>query len=140
MLLNKSAAAVEAVLAPKIAGAIYLDETLKNERLDFFVLFSSMVAVTGNAGQADYAYANSFLDQFAIVREQLRLEQKRHGRTLSINWPLWSDGGMVVAEEAKHQAKKLSGLAPLNNEDGYRAFEYSLNSPHPHVVVLVRRI
>lgn len=136
LLLNRNNEAVEAVLAPKVAGAVYLDETLKDERLDFFVLFSSLVAVTGNPGQTDYAYANSFLDQFAIVREQLRADQKRHGRTVSINWPLWAAGGMTVSEEAKRQAKKLSGLVPLNNEDGYRAFENALNSSHSQVVVL----
>ena len=135
-LFTKTSEALEAVLAPKIAGTIYLDEALKDEKLDFFVLFSSLVAVSGNPGQADYAYANRFMDHFASGREQRRLEQKRHGRTLSINWPLWSDGGMVVSEEAKRHAKKHSGLVSLVSEDGYRAFQYALNSRYPHVVVL----
>jgi acyl transferase domain-containing protein/acyl carrier protein/SAM-dependent methyltransferase len=135
-LFNKSDAAIAAVLAPKIAGAIHLDEALKDERLDFFVLFSSLVAVTGNAGQADYAYANSFLDHFATVREQLRLEQKRHGRCLSINWPLWREGGMAVSEEAKRHAERLSGLVPLETDAGLRAFEQALDTRQSHVLVL----
>lgn len=136
LLLKKSDDSVAAVLAPKIAGTICLDEALKDEQLDFFVLFSSLVGVTGNAGQVDYAYANSFLDHFAAVREQLRAENKRYGRTLSINWPLWRNGGMAVSEEAKRHAEKLSGIVPLDTEDGIRAFEHSLNSRHPHVLVL----
>jgi len=135
-LFDKSDAALEAVLAPKVAGTIYLDEALKDEKLDFFVLFSSLVAVTGNPGQADYAYANSFLDHFASFREQLRFEQKRYGRSLSINWPLWLDGGMAVSDEAKRRAEKASGLIPLHTGAGIGAFESALNSTYPHVVVL----
>lgn len=136
LVFKKSADSVEAVLAPKIAGAVYLDEALKDEQLDFFVLFSSLVALTGNPGQADYAYANSFLDHFAALRERLRAEDKRYGRTLSINWPLWRDGGMAVSEEAKSHAEKLSGIVPLDTEDGIQAFEWALNSEQSHVLVL----
>ena len=39
----------------------------------------------GNLGQADYASANGFLDQFAVYRNQLVEAKKRKGKTLSIN-------------------------------------------------------
>jgi len=49
-------------LAPKVYGTVYLDELTQHEPLDFLVLFSSIAAVTGNLGQCDYAYANSFME------------------------------------------------------------------------------
>src|SRR5205085_11725627 len=78
-----------AVIDPKVRGALWLDRATRDEPLDFFVMFSSSAAVFGNAGQADYAYANAFLDGFALLREQWRAEGRRHGRALSINWPIW---------------------------------------------------
>jgi hybrid polyketide synthase/nonribosomal peptide synthetase ACE1 len=46
------------VLMPKVNGARYLDEIFKTEPLDFFIMLSSMAAVTGNPGQAAYAAGN----------------------------------------------------------------------------------
>lgn len=39
-----------------------------NQKLDFFIMLSSISAVIGNRGQAAYAAANSFLDEFARYR------------------------------------------------------------------------
>ena len=39
--------------------------------LDFFILFSSVGGAFGNPGQADYATANAFMDQFAFFRNEL---------------------------------------------------------------------
>ncbi|KAF1838971.1 hypothetical protein BDW02DRAFT_487984 [Decorospora gaudefroyi] len=61
-----------AVLAPKVQATQNLAQLLeqKNIELDFFVLFSSVVAIAGNAGQTAYAAANSFMEGF--VRERQR--------------------------------------------------------------------
>src|SRR5699024_9823905 len=88
-----------AVLAPKVEGTRHLDEALRDEPLDLFVLFSSLSATLGNAGQADYCAAGAFQDGYAILRERLREHGARSGRTLSIGWPYWSDGGMAVHGE-----------------------------------------
>ncbi|WP_030613033.1 SDR family NAD(P)-dependent oxidoreductase [Streptomyces sclerotialus] len=97
-LAQKSSADLRAVFAPKVLGAVNLDQATRDEPLELFVLFSSMVAAVGNPGQADYAAANAFLDQFAEVREALRTVGERSGRTLSIGWPVWRDGGMTVTD------------------------------------------
>mgnify|MGYP003340773555 CR=1 FL=1 len=49
----------------------------------------------GNAGQADYATANAYLDAFARHRAPARW-----GRTVAIDWPLWAEGGMAI-DDAK---------------------------------------
>ncbi len=127
LLLNKTQDNMAAVLAPKILGSVYLDEATKNDKLDFFVLFSSIVAAMGNIGQSDYAYANSFMDNFAQWREGLRAQQQRFGQTLSINWPLWREGGMGVEQTEKWLTKNL-GIQALSTATGLEAFQQGLAS------------
>ncbi|HIE00798.1 MAG TPA: alpha/beta fold hydrolase [Thiotrichaceae bacterium] len=127
LLLNKTQDNMADVLAPKILGSVYLDEATKNDKLDFFVLFSSIVAAMGNIGQSDYAYANSFMDNFAQWREGLRAQEQRFGQTLSINWPLWQEGGMQVDSKKQAWLKQFMGMLPLSTEQGLKAFELCLN-------------
>nr|ALD83703.1 tAT polyketide synthase [Sorangium cellulosum] len=127
---------VAAVLAPKVQGALALDEATQGDALGLFVVFSSMAAVLGNVGQCDYAFANSFLDHFAERREQLRREGKRSGRTISFNWPLWQDGGMQVAPEVRSWMREVLGWEPLETRDGLRAFAAGLLSERSQLLVV----
>jgi len=136
LLLNKTQENMAAVLAPKILGSVYLDEATKNDKLDFFVLFSSIVAAMGNIGQSDYAYANSFMDNFAQWREGLRAQQQRFGQTLSINWPLWQEGGMQVDSKKQAWLKQVMGMLPLSTEQGLKAFELGLNLASVQMMVV----
>jgi hybrid polyketide synthase / nonribosomal peptide synthetase ACE1 len=68
LFLDLDMARMERVLKPKVHGAIYLDEIFHHEKLDFFIMLSSMAAVTGNPGQAAYAAANMFLAGLAAQR------------------------------------------------------------------------
>ena len=122
----KTLTQVEEVLAPKITGALNLDRATKDERLDFFVFFSSLAASIGNAGQSDYAYANSFMDNFAIYRENRRKAHKRSGKTLSINWPLWKEGGMGLDAESEKLLAAVMGMTPMSTVTGINAFLKSL--------------
>jgi len=105
------------VLAPKIQGTLLLDQATAHLNLDFFLLCSSLAATTGNSGQADYAFANSFMDAFAL---------KRKGKTVSINWPLWTDGGMQVDAQVLEWMKMRFGMAALSTRNGLAVLEYSL--------------
>ncbi|OQY57302.1 MAG: hypothetical protein B6247_00650, partial [Candidatus Parabeggiatoa sp. nov. 2] len=126
LVLNKTPEEIAAVLAPKVYGTVWLDEATSHEPLDFFVLFSSVAAVMGNVGQCDYAYANSFMDNFAFWREQLRASQKRFGKTLSINWPLWQSGGMQVDDQTKKWLANTMGMQTLSTETGWETFRQGL--------------
>ncbi|MEM7381626.1 MAG: type I polyketide synthase, partial [Bacteroidota bacterium] len=117
-----------AVLAPKIEGAKYLDEATRNENLDFMIYFSSVAGLFGNTGQSDYASANAFLDNYALYRNELVAKGKRQGHTLSINWPLWEQGGMQTDDETRQHFKKKWGLHALPNEEGLAAFEKLLGT------------
>src|SRR5262249_54442278 len=70
-ILKKTSAQFREVLAPKVIGTCNLDLASQDEKLDFFVLFSSLAGALGNLGQADYAAANGFMDQFAAYRNAL---------------------------------------------------------------------
>src|SRR5207244_2007146 len=127
-ILKKTKEEMDAVLAAKVFGTINVDRATSGENLDFFVLFSSVSAVMGNVGQGDYAYANHFLDSFAEHRETLRRAQKRSGRTLSINWPLWEDGGMSLSHADIALLEERTGIFFLQAEDGIRYWEDFLRS------------
>ncbi|MGD2087049.1 MAG: SDR family NAD(P)-dependent oxidoreductase [Candidatus Aminicenantes bacterium] len=135
-LLKKTRADLEEVLAPKLVGTKVLDEVTRDEPLDFFVLFSSIVSVLGNIGQADYAFANSYMDHFAWQREQWREQGKRCGKTLAVNWPLWKEGGMQVSEQAKSWWEKSLGIAVMETTAGLEAFAVAMALHEPQVIVI----
>lgn len=60
-------------IGPKVAGTWNLHTVLEHSSLDFFVVFGSISGTCGNAGQANYAAANSFLDAFVQYRRNKRL-------------------------------------------------------------------
>lgn len=136
LILKKNKDECKQILDAKIQGAIFLDELTKNEELDFFVLFSSTSGVFGNFGQCDYAYANAFLDAFSGWRENLRSKNERHGKTISIDWPLWADGGMTIDVESQKWLNQMFGIIPLSSIDGYEAFHDSLGQKLQQQIVL----
>lgn len=119
---NKTSQELDDVFAPKIFGTTYLDEETKEDSLDFFVMFSSLAALAGNVGQCDYSFANHFMDSFASKRELLREKGERSGRSLSLNWSLWADGGMQLDEQTALFFRKNLGIKPLSAEIGLEAF------------------
>jgi len=124
------------VLAPKVAGLINLDEVTRELPLGFFVLFSSIVGVLGNQGQADYATANAFMDAYAGYRNMLVRSNQRHGRTISINWPNWENGGMSVDAETKKTMLAGTGMVPMQDQAGISGFYQCLASGRDQVMVL----
>jgi len=131
LLVNKDESSVEEVLAPKLWGTIHLDTLTKDEPLDFIALFSSMAGVVGNIGQADYAFANSFLDSFSEWREGLRRTGYRSGMTISLDWPLWLAGGMYIDEASEEALYRSFGIRPMETSVGVAALSFALTAPSP---------
>ncbi|MBV9492689.1 MAG: SDR family NAD(P)-dependent oxidoreductase, partial [Acidobacteria bacterium] len=134
-LLNKTPADARAVLAPKVAGAYNLDHATRDLPLDFFVLFAAVAGAAGNPGQADYAAANGFLDQFAAHRNRLVAAGQRHGRTRAIDWPLWEAGGMAVDATGREMLQRTTGMHPMRTATGIAAFHRILAAPHDQVLI-----
>ncbi|MGB0524620.1 MAG: SDR family NAD(P)-dependent oxidoreductase, partial [Flammeovirgaceae bacterium] len=120
-ITRKSEAEFKAVLAPKITGAVLLDEATRDMKLDFFILFSSIAGVVGNVGQSDYAAANGFLNAFATYRNTLVAKGKRFGHTLAINWPFWTGGGMQMNPAYQEELREKFGLK-ITPTEGMAAF------------------
>lgn len=133
---NKSEEDFKTAIAAKVYGAQYLDEALKDEQLDFFIMFSSLAAVFGNIGLSDYCYANNFLDYFACVREEFNKKGKRYGKTCSINWSFWKDGGIILDDDSKKWMEKKIGLLLMDNEAGLKAFERATAADVPNVILM----
>ncbi|MDE1462573.1 PfaD family polyunsaturated fatty acid/polyketide biosynthesis protein [Spartinivicinus poritis] len=118
VLLKKKPQEIDDVFGSKVHGLCYLDQATQTEPLDFFLLYSSISAVTGNLGQADYASANGFMDIFAQVRNQRVKAGQRSGQTITINWPLWQEGGMSLPDELVSMIKAASGMTLLPTSAG----------------------
>ena len=131
-ILKKDTDSFRKVTAPKVTGTINLDEISKDENLDFFVFFSSIAAIMPNQGQCDYAAGNSFMDYYAGYRNNLVQKGARKGKTLSINWPLWKNGGINVTEQEALHLKKVFGMYPLETDEGIQFFENVLCSVKSH--------
>lgn len=119
-LLEQDSKAFAEILQPKLMGTLALDEATAQVPLDFFVLFSSISALVGDLGSGSYACANRFLDAFAEYRQGLVAAGQRAGLTLSINWPLWAEGGMAIPEE-QQAFFDFSGIRPLTEAQGTQA-------------------
>jgi acyl transferase domain-containing protein/enoyl-CoA hydratase/carnithine racemase/acyl carrier protein len=134
-ILKKTGAEFIRVLTPKVVGTFNLDQASQEIELDFFVLFSSFAGAMGNVGQADYATANGFMDQFAWYRNRQVAGGQRHGRTRSINWPLWQAGGMSIDPASQELLQRATGMQPMQTATGLEAFHRSLALPHDQVLV-----
>ena len=122
---------LDSVLRPKVDAAWNLHRLTEHLDLSAFVLFSSAVGVLGNAGQANYAAANSYLDALAQYRRTRGLP------ALSLAWGHWAEAdegmtGHLTATDVSRMAR--SGLAPMTTEQGLELFDRSLGSAHPALV------
>ncbi|WP_344637981.1 SDR family NAD(P)-dependent oxidoreductase [Kitasatospora cystarginea] len=134
-VIRKSHRDAQRVLAPKAAGLVHLDEATRDLPLDFLAAFSSGAGTLGNAGQADYAAANGFLDAYQTHRAALVAAGEGHGRSVSIAWPLWRDGGMSVPAEDVPALTERFGR-PLETDTALRALYGALALGTPHLLVM----
>lgn len=113
-------------LAPKVAGTWNLHNVLQAVPLDFFVLFSSVVALGGNIGQANYAAANTFLDSFVGYRHSKGLPAS------VINLGFMQDIGFVSQNPKLLELALSISLQMLDEQDLLSALQLACSQPMSH--------
>jgi len=127
LLAQLDEARFRAVFHAKATGAWHLHEHSLTLPLDFFVLYSSIAAVTGSPGQGNYASANGFLEGLAMHRQCLGLP------ALAIGWGPWSQIGM--ASDAHNEALMVQrGFGMLAPEGALDFLEAHLETRSTGVV------
>ncbi|WP_425304283.1 SDR family NAD(P)-dependent oxidoreductase [Streptomyces coelicolor] len=107
------------VLRPKVDAAWNLHELTKDHDLEAFVLYSSVAGLIGNAGQANYAAGNTFLDALAQHRRALGLP------AASLAWGLWAQASTISGQLDQTDLKRMerTGLLPLSSADAMDLFD-----------------
>lgn len=116
VLAKQTMARFATVMGPKADGAWRLHCAFERHghAPDFFVLYSSLSAVFGAAGQGNYVAANTFLDALAQRRRE------RDQPATSVNWGAWGEIGMATRGNTMSRAG-AQGLAPLSPTEGMQA-------------------
>lgn len=122
-----SAEQLTKVLRAKLDGAWHLHELTAERPVTAFVLFSSLAGTVGTAGQANYAAANSGLDELARVRQEAGLP------ATAMVWGLWQDASGMTGhlDESDRARLRQLGLAPISSCDALALLDRALNSAEP---------
>ncbi|WSY90942.1 SDR family NAD(P)-dependent oxidoreductase [Streptomyces sp. NBC_00873] len=112
---------LERVMRPKLDAALHLHELTVDMELSAFVLFSSITALIGTPGQANYAAANAFLDVLAARRRADGLP------AISLAWGLWAESAGMGGELNEAELARLArnGVQPLPTGLGLELFDRS---------------
>ncbi|MFC4852683.1 SDR family NAD(P)-dependent oxidoreductase [Actinophytocola glycyrrhizae] len=113
----------QAVLAPKMAGALVLDRLTGGHDLDLFLMYSSVAALFGNAGQAPYCAGNLFLEALARARRARGLPGQ------AIAWGIVGEVGFVARDEALTRTVTRAGLRLLSAQQVRTALDELVGGP-----------
>ena len=102
-------ARLQAVLRPKLGGALALDALTRNDPIELFLLFSSATTLVGAPAQGAYVAANSALEAMARRR-------KAEGRSaLAVAWgPIADAGYLAERPETRDALARRLGAKPTS--------------------------
>ena len=135
LIQRKTRPMAESVMRPKVYGVLALAEVLRDRKLDFLCLFSSVSSMTGGGpGQIDYCAANAFMDAYA------RQHFHEHGMTFSIawgewQWNAWEEGLLGFPAEARRYFIEKRRAFGLSFDEGTEAFGRILRHRIPNTFV-----
>ncbi|MCQ8195467.1 type I polyketide synthase [Streptomyces rugosispiralis] len=121
---------VDTVFRPKVDAVTHLHDLTHHHDLALFAVYSSAAGILGNAGQANYAAANTFLDAFVQQRRAAGLAG------LSLAWGLWAETSDLSAAlvTANRDRTKHGVVRPMSTEHALGLFDSALGLGLPLVV------
>jgi hypothetical protein len=128
MLPKQSARALADVCAPKARSAWSLQHALATEQLRTCAFFSSVAALLGGTGQANYAAANACLDALASRRRACSAPG------VSVQWGAWAEVGMAargVAGKRMAALEATSGFHRIGLAQGLGALHVAVSARAP---------
>jgi len=98
----------------KARGLLVLEQVLRQEPLDFCVLFSSLASILGGVGYCAYSAANFFMDCLAQCRQL-------HSALAwtSVNWDGWNFTGDGVGSAASGSGVALLSMTPSQGVEAF---------------------
>ena len=123
----------------KVYGVYNIIKNINLSKVKYVVSTSSLASIMGDVNRIEYCASNSYLDYLSIDRIGFK-----NIKTLSINWPGWSDIGMIRESsinigEQKGQLKGLQKFLHLNSvtqSDGAEIFYHLINQCNYDQVIL----
>jgi acyl transferase domain-containing protein/surfactin synthase thioesterase subunit/acyl carrier protein len=132
ILLQMSWAKLWRVMAPKVIGGWLLSELSRDCDLDHFVVFSSILSLTGSAGQSNYSAANAFLDALVARRRAEGLP------ALGLNFGPWAESGLATESGEKgRQIWRARGTEYIPSTLGVEALDAVVGGDLSHAVVTI---
>ncbi|WP_372366523.1 SDR family NAD(P)-dependent oxidoreductase [Candidatus Uabimicrobium sp. HlEnr_7] len=119
----------------KTQSSQLLVDILKTTSSSFLFLFSSLTSLFGRYGQASYAATNAYLDTFAHKHSTNNL------RITSINWDVWRDFPVSIAEEIPKDVAELIRRDAQNGLSTEQAIKAVLTIPrlnYPQIIASKR--
>jgi amino acid adenylation domain-containing protein len=101
---------IKNVLGGKVYGINNILNVIDLTSTKFIAFTSSLSSVMGDINRLEYCAANSYLDYLAMDKKNFK-----NINTLAVNWPGWSDTGMVREDTISsiETIKPLTGLSNL---------------------------
>ncbi|XP_048239500.1 phenolphthiocerol synthesis polyketide synthase type I Pks15/1-like isoform X2 [Haliotis rufescens] len=112
--------------SPKVTGSWNLHLLTEHLPLDYFVLFSSVTSVFGNAGQSNYGAGNGFMDGLAHVRNK----NGQSGQTVN-----WGPLRMGMLQEKNIKILESYGYKIIQKKNIPECLKHVLMLNKPQVVI-----
>lgn len=130
IIANKSEELIKDVIGSKVMGTYNIDLYFKTFNCKFYVAFSSLASIVKSVGQADYAYANKFMDLYV---SNMGMNFKKR---ISICWPGFRNSGMAKRNKVNFDTMIT---VPLRYRDIEICFTNILQNYDGNVIVLDSR-
>ena len=130
LLPQQTASTLALVCAPKMHGAWQLQRATFAPVLRACMLYSSVAALLGNAGQSNYGAANASLDALSAWRRTRALAAS------SVQWGPWAQVGMAAEVEGVAAQLEAMGFGMIGLSEGMATMALALHVTTAPVVAM----